>query len=119
MNHTTDNFTLLSCGEAALQITPAQISPDLRVVLNMRIAVNALTCPLVILLNILVMVAVKTKRQLRTKSNVALACLATTDLVVGVLVQPLQIACYIYLYYGETNVYCSHLTETVMDITTK
>ena len=31
-------------------------------------------------------------RQLRTKSNIALACLATTDLVVGLVVQPLGIA---------------------------
>ena len=118
MKHATENTTLLSCGVAFLPITPTKISPGFHGVLNVRLSVNAVTCPLIILLNVLVMVAVKTKHQLRTKSNVALACLATTDLVVGVLVQPLQIACYIYFYYGETNVYCT-LTETVMVITTK
>ncbi|KAL9960369.1 hypothetical protein ACROYT_G033819 [Oculina patagonica] len=81
MNHTTDNITFLSCGFAFLPINPAKICPIFHVVFNVRLAVNALTCPLIILLNILVMVAVKTKRQLRTRSNVALACLATTDLV--------------------------------------
>ena len=68
------------------------ISPDLHAVFIVRIAVHTLTCPLIILLNILAMVAVKTKRQLRTKSNIALACLATTELVVGLAVQPLHIA---------------------------
>ena len=38
------------------------------------------------------MVAVKTKPQLRTKSNIALACLSTTDLAVGLVLQPLYIA---------------------------
>ena len=46
----------------------------------------------IILLNILVIFAVKTMRQLRPKSNIALACLATTDLVVGLVLQPLGIA---------------------------
>lgn len=91
MNHLTVNTTLLSCGLFAfLPLNPAEISVDLRIVSIVRIAVNALTRPLVIFLNILVMVAVKTKRQLRTKSNIALSCLATTDLVVGPLVQQLK-----------------------------
>ena len=55
---------------------------------------NALTCPLTTALNIMamVMVAVITKRHLRTKSNIALACLATTDLLVSIVLQPLLIA---------------------------
>ena len=52
--------------------------------------------------------AVKTKRQLRTKSNVALACLATTDLVVGLVAQPFQIASLqIIIFQGEPETYCS------------
>ena len=70
----------------------ANSSPDVRAVLIARIVVNALTCPVIIVLNILVMVAVKTKPQLRTKSNIALACLSTTDLAVGLVLQPLYIA---------------------------
>ena len=53
------------------------------------------------------MVAVKTKRQLRTKSNIALAFLATTDLTVGLFVQPLQITRQIFLLHGATDVFCS------------
>lgn len=61
MNHTTVNTTLQSCGFEILPLNPAKISRDLHAVLIFIIAVNALTCPFVILLNILVMVAVKTK----------------------------------------------------------
>ena len=118
MNHTTVNTTFLSCGVAILPITPEKISPDLRVVFNVRLVINALTCPLIIFFNILVMVAVKTKRQLRTKSNVALACLATTDLVVGLVVLPLHFAVYIVLFQGEANVFCT-LAKIAKDITVK
>ncbi len=118
MNHTTNNTTLLSCGFAILPINPAKIFPHLHAVFIVRLVVNALTCPLIILLNILVMVAVKIKRQLRTKSNVALACLATTDLVVGLVVQPLHFACYFFLFHGETDVFCS-LKEIATEITIK
>ncbi len=118
MNHTTDNTTLLSCGFVFFPINPAKISPDIRAVFIVKDAANAMTCPLIILLNILVMVAVKTKRQLRTKSNVALACLATTDLVVGLVVQPLQIACHIFLLQGEADVFCS-LKKIAMGISVK
>ena len=87
--------------------TPERLSPELRDVFILRITVNAISCPFVILLNILVMVAVKTNRQLCTKSNVSLACLATTDLVVGLVVQPLQIVQYSFMLKSETGVICS------------
>ena len=92
MDNTTFDTNLSSSGVCLLPQNLAKIFPDLGAVFITRIVVNALTCPLIIVLNILVMVAVKTKPQLRTKSNIALACLATTDLVVGLVLQPLQIA---------------------------
>jgi len=54
-----------------------------------------------------VMAAVKTKPQLRTKSNIALACLSTTDLVVGLVVQPLHITEASLLLKGEHNMFCT------------
>ena len=101
MNQTTFNTTFSSCGFEISPVNTANISSDVRAVFMARIVLNALTCPLIIVLNILVMVAVKTKRQLRTKSNIALACLATTDLVVGLVLQPLQIASDISLLRGD------------------
>lgn len=107
MNHTTGNTTLLSCGFTFFPLNPAKISPDLHAVFIFIIAVNALTCPFIILLNILVIVTVKAKRHLRSKSNIALACLATTDLVVGLVVQPLLIASASLLVKGEANMFCT------------
>ena len=107
MNHTTVNSTLLSCGLLFLPVHPKSFSSNVRAVLIARITVDALTCPLIILLNILVMVAVTTKRQLRTKSNIALACLATTDLMVGLVVQPLYITSNTLMLKGETKMFCS------------
>ena len=107
MNHTTVKTTLLSCGAAFLPINPTKTSPELRAVFIGKLVVNALTCPLIILLNVLMMVAVKTKRQLRSTSNVALACLATTDLVVGIVVIPLTIFAQIFLFQGGVEMFCS------------
>ena len=91
MNHAAFNSTVSSCGNSLYSINLANISPDVRAVSIVRIVGNALTCPLTIVLNILVMAAVKTKQQLRTKSNIALACLSTTDLIVGLFLQPIHI----------------------------
>ena len=106
MNHTTFNATASSCGGSIDTINLGNIPPDFRVVLIIRIVVNALTCPLTTVFNILAMVAVKTTRQLRTKSNVALACLSTTDLIVGLVVQPLHITAASLLLRGEP-MYCT------------
>ena len=97
MNHNAFNTTISSCGNSLHSINLANISPDFRAVLIIRIVVNILTCPLIIGLNILVMVAVKTKPQLRTKSNIALVCLSTTDLIVGLVLQPLHIVYTVYI----------------------
>ena len=96
-----------SCGFSHFPFSPSRISSHLQAVFITRIVINGSTCPLIVLLNILVMVAVKTKRQLRTKSNVALACLATTDLVVGLVVQPLQIASESFILRQKGNIFCT------------
>ena len=57
------------------------------------IVVIILTSPVTAAMNSRVMIAVKMKARLRVhKSNIALALLASTDLTVGVLVQPLYVA---------------------------
>jgi len=116
MNYTTSNTTLSSCGFSSFPLNPANISHDIRAVFTVTITVNTLTCPLIILLNILVMVSVKTKRQLRSKSNIALACLSTTDLVVGIVLQPLHIARESLLLKGEHNMFCT-ITEVSKAVT--
>ena len=118
MNHTNINTTAVSCGSVPYLPLPIaeRLSPELRAVLIFRITVNAISCPFVILLNILVMAAVKTNRRLRTKSNVSLACLATTDLVVGLVVQPLQIIRHSLMLKGETGIVCSTLAKIAVAV---
>ena len=47
------------------------------------------------------MIAVKTKRRLQTHPNILLACLALTDLMVGLVLQPLRITKTIFLLQGK------------------
>ena len=103
MNLTEVSSTTLRCGFQFLPLDPTTISKDVRAAFVVKTVMNAFTCPFTVLFNILVMIAVKTKRQLRTKSNIALACLATTDFTVGLVLQPLHIATFILVVQvGET-----------------
>ena len=67
------------------------------------IVIHATTCPFTILLNLLVMIAVKTKPRLQSTSNITLACLASTDMMVGLVVQPLLITLMVNLIQGKTT----------------
>ena len=68
------------------------------------IVVHILTFPVTAALNALVMIAVKMKSRLRShKSNVALALLASTDFVVGILVQPFFIVLIITVLLGDIS----------------
>ena len=112
MSHATSNTTSSSSSFCPRLRNLASISPDVRGVFIARTVANALTCPLIIVLNILVMIAVKTKPQLRTKSNIALACLSTTDLIVGLVAQPLHITATSIFLIGE------HMFCPIIDIST-
>ena len=65
------------------------------------IVLNLVACPFTILLNSLIMVAVKTKRRLQTHPNILLACLALTDLMAGLVLQPLHTIITIFLLQGK------------------
>ena len=60
-------------------------------VLVFIIVVSVIACPITTVLNALVIIAVKTKPRLQIMSNIAIACLATTDGIMGVIGQPLSI----------------------------
>ena len=77
--------------------------------------VNLLLSPFTIFLNVLVILAVKTTRQLRNKYNTLLACLAGADILTGALGQPLFIAELIYRLTGSSaSEYCiPHAARTL------
>ena len=67
------------------------LTAQLKVTCIIIIIINSITCPFTVLLNVLVIMAVKTRQRLRTNSNILLACLAATDALTGVIGQPLFI----------------------------
>ncbi|XP_020602074.1 alpha-1A adrenergic receptor-like [Orbicella faveolata] len=56
------------------------------------IIINGITCPFTVLFNVLVIMAVKRRRRLQSNPNILLACLAATDALTGLVVQPSFIA---------------------------
>ena len=67
-----------------------------------------MACPFTIVLNVLVVMAVKMKARLQSLSNIGLAFLAVTDVMaVGILVQPPHISVMITTLQGDiTSVVC-------------
>ena len=77
------------------------------------IILNAISCPFSIVMNVLVIVAVKATPRLRNKYIILLACLAATDVLVGVAVQPSFIALQIEVLKGVSlTKYCSFFQMT-------
>ena len=77
------------------------------------IILNILSFPVTILMNVLVIMAVKTRARLQSKYNILLACLSGTDLLVGTISQPASIAGEIYVIQGLSLIeYCRFHTET-------
>ena len=77
------------------------------------IILNILSFPATILMNVLVIMAVKIRPRLQSKYNILLACLAGTDLLVGAVSQPTSIAGQIYVINGVSlTEHCRFITET-------
>lgn len=77
------------------------------------VILNALSCPVTIVMNVLVIAAVKTRHRLRSNYNILLACLAGTDLLGGIACQPSFIVGQIYVIKGVSlNEYCQDYKAT-------
>ena len=96
-----------TCASTGIQLSMTSISDYFVKVL--ATVLNLLTCPFVVLLNALVIIAVKTKPRLQSKHNILLACLAVTDhLLVGIGAQPVYIVHEIStLVSGSSSLSCS------------
>ena len=77
------------------------------------IILNVLSFPVTILMNVLVIMAVKTRPSLQSKYNILLACLAGTDLLVGAASQPSYIVGQIFVIKGlSLSEYCRYHKST-------
>ena len=77
-----------------------------------------ITCPITTGFNTLIMIVVKTKHRVKTKSTIALACLSSTDAVTGTIGQPLFISWVIAELHGNTfSTYCVRIQLARMALT--
>ena len=84
----------------------------------LSIILNLLTCPLTLLLNTLVIIAVKTKPRLQTMHHLILVSMEGTDLAVGIVAQPASIAREIsHQTAGSLLMYCNLSTLTMITTT--
>ena len=104
MNSSETSETARTGRECSLtpQGTVNDISSEVYCWLVFITVISIITCPVTTVLNALIIVAVKTKNQVRTKSNIALACLSSTDAVMGVIGLPLFSAWLIVELQGNT-----------------
>ena len=104
MNTSETSQTVSTGRECGLtpQGTVNDISSEVYCWLVFITVISIITCPVTTVLNALIMVAVKTKNQVRTKSNIALACLSSTDAVMGVIGLPLFSSWLIVELQGNT-----------------
>ena len=97
---------------------PAHLTTPVTASLIFLSVINLLVSPCSILLNVLVIVAVKTSPRLKTNHHILLASLAGTDLLTGAISQPLLIAEEIYLLKGSSlNSYSFCFLRNVSAIT--
>ena len=86
-NLTGSNFTNVT------KITTEGDTPNATLEVSFTsIITNCISCPFTVLLNVLVIMAVKRRPRLQNNANILLACLAVTDALAGLTVQPSFIA---------------------------
>lgn len=113
-NITSSSITPLSLPEADCRVWKKEYQQENYVSTAAAIIVNMLTSPLTVFINVLVIVAVTTKRRLQTNYNILLACLAVADLLVGAVVQPSFIVGEMYLITGASlPVYCARYNRAI------
>ena len=91
------NATKMTSTENDTANVPLEISYILTII------INSITCPFTVLLNVLVIMAVKRRPRLQTNNNILLACLAATDALTGLIVQPSFILWKIFQLLGAGN----------------
>ena len=80
-----------------------QLTSPVWISFTLNIIVNSVTCPFTVVLNLLMIMAVKSRPRLQSNANILLACLAVTDAATGLIVQPAFILWMILKLLGLDN----------------
>ncbi|XP_078375906.1 histamine H2 receptor-like [Oculina patagonica] len=84
-NNTCSNFTIIT-NKSSMEEDARTVPLEVNVIII--IVINSIACPLTVLLNALVVMAVKRRPRLQSNTKILLACLAATDVLTGLTVQP-------------------------------
>ena len=104
------NLTNISQATTNITIDGEALNVPLKVTYIITIIFNTVTCPFTVALNVLVITAVKRRGRLQSYANILLACLAVTDALTGLLVQPTYIIWRMFQLLGGIN------TDIVYDL---
>ena len=92
----------------SVEKTTENVQDSSTVVINLII--NIMACPFTVLLNAMVIMAIKRRTRLQTNSNILLACLAATDALTGLITQPAFIFWNTFEMTGAINYVPARLT---------
>ena len=87
-NSSNETSSLFHCRESSQNIWDINNTTSFKII----VAITTIACPVTTLLNLLVIIVVKTRKELKTKSNTLLSSVALADLLVGAVSMPLSIA---------------------------
>lgn len=91
-NNNISNENIAECRDFYKLIQSGESTVGTRVNWVIALIVNIIACPSTVLLNLLVIAAVKRRPRLQNNANILLACMAGVDALTGLVVQPLLIA---------------------------
>ena len=86
-NSSNETSSLFHCRKSSQNIWDINNTTSFKII----VAITTIACPVTTLLNLLVIIVVKTRRELKTKSNILLSSVALADLLVGAVSMPLSI----------------------------
>lgn len=118
MTNTTLNATSnLLCPSLPIEVKSAPYTPTgtAQTVSLTTCFVNGISCPVAIVENLLVFAVVLRKRSLRTVFNTSVLCLAFTDLLIAMFIQPAFIAYQMGKYISNTYACVPYFIKTVFE----
>ena len=109
-NSSSETRSVLYCPQAPQFIWDQHYITSFKII----VAITTIACPVTTGLNLLVILAVKTRRKLKENSNILLTNLALADLLVGAVSMPLTIALDVLVIQrvSITDVICTMLFIT-------
>lgn len=113
LNKTTDSL----CPDLPVQVTSYPYTPNAtaQTITLITCIVNGIFCPVATVENLLVFVVVLRRRSLRTTYNTSVLCLAFTDLLIAMFIQPAFIAYQSGKYRSSTYECVPYFIKTVFE----